>query len=107
MASLPNVDMPVIGVGVNTTWNDTEYTVHSSPPFTDKAKYNSNGWTASLTQPLFRWQNWAAYKQGELAVAIAEAQFAAAQQDLIVRSAQEFAGGVLADDAALLAIRAL
>jgi outer membrane protein len=96
--------LPVIGVGVNTTWNDTEYTVHSSPPFTDKAKYNSNGWTASLTQPLFRWQNWAAYKQGELAVAIAEAQFAAAQQDLIVRSAQAYFDVLLAQETAATAV---
>ena len=40
-----------------------------APPVTRSAEYNSNGWTASLTQPLFRWQNWVAYKQGELSVA--------------------------------------
>ena len=29
--------------------------------------YNSNGWSVSLSQPLFRWQNWVGFKQAELA----------------------------------------
>ncbi|MCZ7562562.1 MAG: TolC family outer membrane protein [Burkholderiales bacterium] len=43
-----------------------------------------------LTQPLFRWQNWEQFKQGELQVAQAESTFAAAGQDLIVRVAQAY-----------------
>lgn len=82
--------MPTIGVGANTTWNDTEVTPRTTPTTTTQREYNSHGWTATLTQPLFRWQNWAAYKQGEFAAAVAEAQFAAAKQDLIVRVAQAY-----------------
>jgi outer membrane protein len=67
--------LPTIGVTGNTTWNDVESTTRSSPPITRNPQYNSNGWTANLTQPLFRWQNWAAYKQGELAGGVAEAYF--------------------------------
>jgi outer membrane protein len=91
--------LPSIGLSANTSWNDTESTSRTSVPVTRSAEYNSNGWTASLTQPLFRWQNWAAYKQGELSVAVAEAQFAAARQDLMVRVAQAYFDVLLAQEA--------
>ncbi len=91
--------LPSIGLSANTTWNDSESTTRSATPFTRSVQYNSNGWTASLTQPLFRWQNWAAYKQGELSVAVAEAQFAAARQDLMVRVAQAYFDVLLAQEA--------
>jgi outer membrane protein len=90
--------LPTIGVTGNTTWNDVESTTRSSPPITRNPQYNSNGWTANLTQPLFRWQNWAAYKQGELAGGVAEAQFEAAKQDLMVRVAQAYFDVLLAQD---------
>jgi outer membrane protein len=55
-------------------------------------KFNSdnNGYTLSLSQPLFRWANWEQYQQGKLSVAVSEAQFAQAQQDLIVRVSQAY-----------------
>jgi outer membrane protein len=90
--------LPTIGVGANTTWNDSEMTTRSAPQITSQREYNSHGWTATLTQPLFRWQNWAAYKQGEFAVAVAEAQFAAARQDLMVRVSQAYFDVLLAQE---------
>jgi outer membrane protein len=90
--------LPTIGVGANTTWNDSEITTRSTPPVTNQREYNSHGWTATLTQPLFRWQNWAAYKQGEFSVAVAEAQFAAARQDLMVRVSQAYFDVLLAQE---------
>ena len=90
--------LPTLSVGANTTWNDVDSTSRSTQVLTER-KYNTNGWTATLTQPLFRWQNWVAYTQSELAVAIAEAQFEAARMDLIVRSAQAYFDVLLAQDA--------
>ena len=90
--------MPVIGLGGNTTLNDTEVKTRARPSMEYDARYNSNGWTATLTQPLFRWQNWIGYKQSELAVAVAEAQFASARQDLIVRVAQAYFDVLLAQE---------
>jgi len=90
--------LPVIGVGANTTWNDTETTTRATPPVTTQREYNSHGWTATLTQPLFRWQNWAAYRQGEYSVAVAEAQFASARQDLMVRVSQAYFDVLLAQE---------
>jgi len=95
--------LPVIGVSANTTWNEVETTPRTTPTVTGERQYNSHGWTASLTQPLFRWQNWAAYKQGEYAAAIAEAQFAAARQDLVVRVAQAYFDVLLAEETAATA----
>lgn len=90
--------LPVIGVTANTTWNELESTTRSNPPVTRSPQYNSNGWTANLTQPLFRWQNWTAYKQGEIAAGVAEAQFEAARQDLMVRVSQAYFDVLLAQE---------
>jgi outer membrane protein len=90
--------LPVIGLGGNSTFNDTEVKTRATPSIERDARYNSNGWTATLTQPVFRWQNWVGYKQGELSVAVAEAQFAAARQDLMVRVAQAYFDVLLAQE---------
>jgi outer membrane protein len=90
--------LPTLGVSASTTWNDVETTQRSTPPITASKEYNSHGWTATLTQPLFRWQNWASYKQGELSAALAETQLAAARQDLILRVAQAYFDVLLAQE---------
>jgi len=90
--------LPTIGFSANTAWNDDSRTPRATGIETN-TKYNSNGWTASLTQPLFRMQNWFAYTQSELAVVQAEAQFSLARQDLIVRVAQAYFDVLLAQDA--------
>lgn len=55
-------------------------------------------WTLSLSQPIFRWQNWATYKQGDARAQQAEALFVSAQQDLMVRAAQAYFDVLLAED---------
>lgn len=90
--------LPNIGFSANTAWNDDSRTPRATGIETN-TKYNSNGWTVSLSQPLFRMQNWFAYTQSELAVAQAEAQFSQARQDLIVRVAQAYFDVLLAQDA--------
>ena len=91
--------LPSIGLGASTTWNETESTRRANGAAATSANYNSNGWTVTLTQPVFRWQNWLAYNQAELAVAISEAQFGAARMDLIARTAQAYFDVLLAQDA--------
>ncbi len=90
--------LPTVGVTASTTWNDVDTTRRGSGAAPTDFRYNNNGWTATLTQPLFRWQNWVAYTQSELAVAQAEAQFALARQELIVRAAQAYFDVLLALD---------
>ncbi len=60
---------------------------------------NSRSYTVSLSQPLLRWANWEQYQQGKLSVAASEAQFAQAQQDLIVRASQAYFDVLTAQDA--------
>jgi outer membrane protein len=90
--------LPTIGLAANTTWNEVDTTRRVNGAPATNTQYNSNGWTVSLSQPLFRWQNWVAYTQSELAVAQAEAQFGLAKQELIVRSAQAYFDVLLAQD---------
>lgn len=75
--------LPTVGLTANTTWNDGTFNGIDR-------QFNTNGYTLNLSQPLFRWQNWVAYGQSELQVMQAEAQFAVAQQDLVLRVAQAY-----------------
>ncbi len=50
----------------------------------------SSGWEVSLNQPLFNMAAWYNYKRGATLSELAEVQFGAAQQDLIVRVAQAY-----------------
>jgi outer membrane protein len=59
---------------------------------------SQNVYTLQLSQPLFRWANWQQYQQSKLAQAQTEAQFAQAQQDLIVRVAQAYFDVLTAQD---------
>ncbi|QJE00397.1 TolC family outer membrane protein [Massilia forsythiae] len=54
--------------------------------------------TVVLQQPLFRWDRWETYQQSKLQQAIAEAQFAQAEQDLITRVAQAYFDVLAAQD---------
>ncbi|MHB8404700.1 MAG: TolC family outer membrane protein [Gammaproteobacteria bacterium] len=51
-----------------------------------------------LTQPLFNWAAWENIKQADASVAQAEAQYVAAQQDLIVRTATAYFNVITARD---------
>ncbi len=58
----------------------------------------TSDYTLALSQPLFRWDRWQTYEQSKLVQAIAEAQFAQAQQDLITRVAQAYFDVLSAQD---------
>jgi len=94
--------LPTIGVGGSYSRSDLEST---SAGFTTNRDFNTNGYTVSLSQPLFRLANWEQYQQGKLSVALSEAQFAQAQQDLIVRVSQAYFD-VLASQDALASVQA-
>ncbi|NMG29148.1 TolC family outer membrane protein [Aromatoleum evansii] len=87
--------LPTIGANANTTWNDVD--THTRVFGT--REYNSNGYGVQLTQPLFRWQNWIQYKQGELQTALAEVQLGQARHDLILRVSQAYFDVLNAQDA--------
>lgn len=55
-------------------------------------------YTAQLTQPIFNWSAWQTIEQADASVAQAQAQFVAAQQDLIVRTATAYFNVITARD---------
>ena len=64
-----------------------------------RGDFTTTAYTLSLSQPLFRWANWEQYQQGKLQTAVTEAQFAQAQQDLIVRVSQAYFDVLTSQDA--------
>jgi outer membrane protein len=86
----------------NTTGNKS--TVLSATPSAaptaifNTQRYNSNGYTLTLTQPLFNFANWMTVSQANATAKQADATFAAAGQDLIVRVAQAYFNVLQAED---------
>ena len=95
--------LPVISASANTTWNDIDFNSRrtGTPPV--DVRYNTNGYTLTLTQPVFRWQNIEQYGQSKLQVVATDAQFAQARQDLILRVSQAYFDALLAQDSLNLA----
>jgi outer membrane protein len=80
--------LPVIGATAGSVWNDNRYHNDSQPSW--QKDYNTHAFNVSLTQPLFRWQNIVQYGQAKWQVVQAEAVFAQASQDLILRVARAY-----------------
>lgn len=99
--------LPSLSLSGNTYWNDNELQAKNTalPPNIKHQKFNSNGYQLTLSQPLFRWQNWVSYDQSKIQVVQAEANFALARQDLILRVAQAYFDTLYADEN-LTAVRA-
>jgi outer membrane protein len=87
--------LPTVGVGGNYTRFNGDLSVAG---LDSSRSSTSRGYTVSLSQPLFRWANWEQYQQGKLSVAASEAQFAQAEQDLIVRVSQAYFDVLSAQD---------
>ncbi|MGB5012171.1 MAG: TolC family outer membrane protein, partial [Candidatus Dechloromonas phosphoritropha] len=83
--------LPTVSATANTVWNENKYNgTNLGNKVNASRDFNSNAYNVNLTQPLFRWQNFMQYGQGKLQVVQAEANFAQASQDLILRVAQAY-----------------
>jgi outer membrane protein len=70
-----------------------------SVPFTNKTNTDWYwDYSAQLTQTLFRWDQWQRLKQADVQVALAEANYRAAQQDLALRVSQRYFDVLAAED---------
>lgn len=67
-------------------------------PVTTDSDSDGYQWAIQLRQTLFRWDQWAALKRADAEVAQAEADFQAAQQELIQRTAQRYFDVLAAQD---------
>ena len=70
-------------------------TSFDAAPFIDR-NLNNWGWTLQLTQPLLRWSNWIAIDVADAQIQQAQAQFALAHNDLVLRTAQAYFDVVVA-----------
>jgi outer membrane protein len=63
-----------------------------------RSTYWQSGWTVSLTQPLFDWTRWTAYRQADLIEARGAVEFGGAQQMSILRAAKAYFDELAAED---------
>lgn len=92
--------LPSVTLSANSTYNDNNV---QFPGATRQMSYTSSAAGITLVQPLLRQQNWMGYSESELQVAISDAQFHLAEQDLILRTAQAYFDVLLAQDSVQLA----
>jgi outer membrane protein len=81
---------PAVPAGTPCSSAGTPTTVFESFPFSGKVDTTIHHYTIDLKQSLFRWENWEALKRADSQVAQAEADYQAAQQDLMERVAQRY-----------------
>jgi outer membrane protein len=82
--------LPTVGITGSYAKNNNDSTPALNNTNSGIMGVRTNQYTVSLSQPLFRWDRWQSYEQSKLQQAIAEAQFAQAQQDLITRVSQAY-----------------
>lgn len=89
--------LPTVGLSGTALKNNGDQTDRIKGLSGDTENY-SHTMQLQLTQPLFRWANWENYQQSKLSTAAAEAVFAQAQQDVILRVAQAYFDVLTAQD---------
>jgi outer membrane protein len=83
--------LPTLTINGEKMYSDSELTYDAGSPFEGGTRnYEDLKYSATLTQPLYRKQNFAIYRQSRAQMAAAEAQFAFANQDLILRVSQAY-----------------
>jgi len=90
---------PAINLSANSTWNDQEIDIIGQPISRD-SQFNTNGYTLSLNQPLFKSLNDVQLAQARRGVRQAQAHYAAAEAALINRVTQHFVEALQAQAAA-------
>ncbi len=90
--------LPSVNLSASTQYNDREIQFRNPATPTAAGQFNSNVFSLSLTQPLYRRQNVVVFEQAKTQVDQADAQFALAAQDLILRVAQAYFDVLLAQN---------
>jgi outer membrane protein len=90
--------LPTLGLSASATNTRTETDFHNNALPDNLRDGRGYGYSLSFSQPIFRRQNSLQYDQSEYQVRQAEAAFAQANQDLIVRAAQAYFDVLSAQD---------
>jgi len=83
---------------VNAVGSETKNNLTKKEPAVPQTQLKSRGWSVRLTQPLLNWDKWEQFRQGDLATSIAEAQYAAAEQNLVLRVTEAYFNVLNAQD---------
>lgn len=90
--------MPSVNLTANTFYNEQETAVSGTNIPGGNFEFNSRGYNLNIRQPLFRWERFLNVKQANSSIREADAQLAAAQQDLMVRVAEAYFNVLAARD---------
>jgi len=82
----------------NLSLTGTAYNIDSTRSGIPDQNYNATTYTVTLSQPLFRWQNWIAIDQAKQQQLQNEAGIESARQDLILRVSQAYFDVLLGQD---------
>lgn len=92
--------LPNVGIGSSIERNSYD------PRSGGETTYSTNkNYSISLTQPVFRWDRWVALGQADERVLQAQAEYGAAEQDLMLRVAERYFAVLTAQDALRVAQR--
>ncbi len=91
--------LPTISASAGTTQNQ-DRTIAPDVAFTSQgeADFDSDEYAINLTQTVFDYGEWVRYRQAKLTVQRSELEFAAAKQDLILRTAETYLNVLTAAD---------
>lgn len=84
--------LPNVNASANVQHNSVDTSAFPSTTF------NSNAWAITGVQPIFRRQNWVVLDEARVQVSAADTQLKAAEQDLILRTAQAYFDVLQAED---------
>jgi outer membrane protein len=95
--------LPTLNLTANSTRSEFDVEAKTNLPNTTFSRpITHNNYTLTLSQPLYRPQNYAQYSQADYQVKQAEATFGQAGQDLAVRTAQAYFDVLAAEDSLAL-----
>jgi outer membrane protein len=95
--------LPLAAVSASSQYNDRQIRFREPTIPRADSEFGSSALSLTVTQPVFRMQNTIAYEQALTQTEQADAQFALAAQDLILRAAQAYFDVLLAQDNIVLA----
>ena len=95
--------LPEARASASAQQNDREFRSRDPSTASTNTRFNSNSIELSVRQPLYNPQSFTAYGQSKTQVAQADAVFAQAAQDLILRVAQAYLDVLLGQDTVELA----
>lgn len=84
--------LPNVAFSADTSDNSTDSNTSG------QSDYNSNSYNLSLSQPLFRYDYWIQLQQADSTIGQAQAEYSAAQQELILRVAEAYFSVLAAED---------